>query len=74
MGLYEARGNLTKGMKELMQRWLDTKALWRDAAAQQFEEKYIASMERDFRSAVSAMDHAGKIVAQIRNECGEQRD
>lgn len=73
MGLYEGRGNLTKGMSELMARWLDTKGEWHDAVAQQFEEKYIMTLEHDLRSALAAMDHAAGLLARARSECGDDR-
>ncbi len=73
MGLYEGRGNLSKGMNELGQKWRDAKGEWRDEVAGQFEEKYIAPIDRDLRSALAAMDHMATLLSRIRSECGEER-
>lgn len=69
MGVYEGRGTLTKAMKELTLRWQDARNDWRDAVADEFEKKYIESLERDLRNALGAMDHIGVILQRIRHEC-----
>lgn len=74
MGLYEGRGSISKGMSELMLRWRQTQEQWQDEVAAQFEEKYIQPIERDLRSAVSAMDHMAGLLSRIRAECGPDRD
>ncbi len=74
MGLFEGRGNLTKGMSELQVRWQETRAEWQDAIAQQFEEKYINSIERDLRSTLAAMDQMGALLSRARSECSEDRE
>src|SRR5207237_304794 len=41
MGVYEGRGQLGKGMKELLNAWLETRAVWKDANAERFEKKHL---------------------------------
>ena len=69
MGMHEGRGMLAKGMKELTHRWLEAKGDWRDAVAEQFEKRYMETIERDLKVAIAAMDHVGGMLHKIRNEC-----
>jgi hypothetical protein len=69
MGVHEGRGKLTKAMKELMFRWTETRSVWNDAMARQFEERYITPLQIDLKNAVSAMDHMSGLLQQIRHEC-----
>ena len=69
MGVYEGRGQLARAVKDLMIRWAETKLVWKDAVSQEFEEKVLASLERDVRTATSAMDTAAQILSQVRQDC-----
>src|SRR5688500_13000250 len=51
MGVHEARGTLSKAMKELMLRWSDVKSNWDDVQSRQFEETYLRNLEADLRVA-----------------------
>ena len=69
MGVHESRGNLAKAIKELMLRWRDTRAVWDDARAEQFEQQYLRQLEADLRVAGSAMDQMGILIQQVRRDC-----
>jgi len=69
MGVYEARGSLAKGMKDLLLRWGETKNDWNDAASMRFEKEFIFALEQDLRSAVAAMDHMAVLLQQARHDC-----
>jgi hypothetical protein len=69
MGVYEGRGQLAKGMKELMQKWLETKSQWQDAQAKHFEENCLLPLEGDLRAAGNAMDHMAILLQQIQRDC-----
>lgn len=71
MGVYEGRGALSRGMKDLMNRWLEARSSWDDANSERFEEKYLKSLDRDMRTAVSAMDTMAVLIAQARHDCSE---
>jgi hypothetical protein len=71
MGVYEGRGQLAKALKELMQRWAETKGYWHDSVAAQFEAEKLAALEHDIKSAMSAMDHVAVLVQQARRDAGE---
>jgi hypothetical protein len=69
MGVYESRGQLAKLMKELGDKWADTKMDWDDVVSQNFEKKFLDPMEADLRNATSAMDHMAQLLTQIRRDC-----
>jgi len=69
MGLHEARGMLAKGMKDLGNRWRETRISWDDAQAEQFEKRYMEMVESDMRMAMTAMDHLAVVLAQIERDC-----
>lgn len=69
MGVYEGRGQLGKGIKELLNAWMDTKATWRDANADRFEKKHLMPLEMDLRAAVSAMDVMSQLLSQVKRDC-----
>jgi hypothetical protein len=69
MGVYEGRGQLGKGMKELLSAWMDTKTTWRDANADRFEKKHLMPLEMDLRAAVSAMDVMSQLLSQVKRDC-----
>ena len=86
MGVYEGRGQLGKGMKELMSAWLDTRSSWKDANAERFEKKHLVPLEMDIRAggerdgrdvAIAVGDQAGlrvSVVVQSRAEAGGDRN
>ena len=69
MGVHEGRGQLAKGMKELMSKWLEAKGSWDDANAHKFETEFLNLLEKDLRAATAAMDHMGALLHQIKHEC-----
>lgn len=73
MGVYEGRGQLTKAMKELMNRWLETKGSWEDANSKQFEQGFLQMVEQDLKNTVGAMDHMAILLSQIKRDCAETR-
>ena len=69
MGVYEARGQLSKALKDLMQRWSEAKMDWDDAAARAFEKDVLEPLQRDAKGAASAIDSGAEVLAQVRREC-----
>lgn len=69
MGVYESRGQLAKLMKELGDKWLDTKMDWDDVVSQNFEKKFLVPLEADLRNATGAMDHMALFLSQVRRDC-----
>jgi len=71
MGVYEGRGQLSRGMKDLLNRWTEAKSSWDDANSERFEEKYLRPLEQGMQSAVSAMDTMAVLIAQAHRDCDE---
>lgn len=69
MGLYEGRGNLNKGLKDLMARWYMTRQDWSDVVADEFEKKYLEPMEVALKSAISAMDQMAQTLSRVDSDC-----
>jgi hypothetical protein len=68
MGLYEARGNLNKSLKDLLMRWQYTKTLWDDEQSKVLEEELLAKLEKDIRTATEAMDTMTLICGQAKRD------
>ena len=71
MGVYEGRGQITKSMKELMQKWAETKGYWQDAVAARFEAERLHPLEYDVKTAMGAMDHMAILLGQAERESSE---
>ncbi len=69
MGLYEGRGNLNKGLKDLMLKWDATKTDWTDEVAEDFEKTYLDPLEQALRQAVSAMDQMAQVLSRVDRDC-----
>ena len=69
MGVYESRGQLAKLMKELKDKWADTKMDWDDVVSEAFEKKFLEPLEADLRNATGAMDGMALLLGQIRRDC-----
>jgi hypothetical protein len=71
MGVHEARGQLNRGIKDLMMRWAEAKSQWTDSQAAKFEERFLITLEQDLRSAFSAMDQMAVLISQAKHDCEE---
>ena len=71
MGVHEGRGQLNRGIKDLMLRWMETKSQWNDAQTSKFEERFLITLEQDLRQALGAMDQVAVLIAQAKNDCSE---
>jgi len=69
MGVYESRGQLAKLMKELKDKWADTKMDWDDVVSEAFEKKFLEPLEADLRNATGAMDSMALLLGQIKRDC-----
>lgn len=69
MGVYEGRGQLGKGIKELMRRWDETKSQWDDSVSKNFEKTYLAPLEMDLRGTLGALDQMATLLSQVRRDC-----
>ena len=69
MGVHEGRAALNRASTDLVNRWLETKGVWADANAKEFEEKFLFSLEGDVKAAMSAMDELSRLLQQCKRDC-----
>ena len=69
MSLGVGQVQLQEAYKELRLRWANAHEQWDDAMSRDFEQQHVAPLERQVRSAVSAMEQLGELVWQARREC-----
>lgn len=71
MGLYESRGNISKGTKDLIAKWQYLKTQWDDPQAEQIEKETLEQLEKDIRTAGEAMDAMKILVASAKRDCAQ---
>lgn len=69
MSVYESRGQIAKGMKNLLMRWQETRGDWDDAVSRAFEKDFLEPLEMDVKNAMGAMDQMNAILQQARKDC-----
>ena len=69
MGMYEGRGNLAKGFKDLNIRWQQTRQDWDDSVADAFEKTYLEPLEQSLRQAIAVMDQTAAALSRVRSDC-----
>jgi hypothetical protein len=69
MSLQAGQASLNKASKMLFARWGETRSLWRDEVAQEFEDRYITPLMRDLRVSQEAMDHMAAVLTKVRHDC-----
>ena len=67
VGTHSAR--LLSLTRELMERWRQTRASWRDAQASEFEQRFIRELESAAESASNSMEQLESILRKIRSDC-----
>jgi hypothetical protein len=69
MGVYESRGQIAKGIKDLNAKWLDVKQSWDDARSEAMEKEFLSQLEIDARAAGAAMDQMAILLQKVRQDC-----
>ena len=55
--------------RELARKWQQTRDSWRDAKADEFEQKYLAELISDVERSVPALEELDKLISGVRREC-----
>lgn len=55
--------------RDLWGRWQQTKAYWRDAKAQEFENKYLAELLSSVDKTVGFIEQLDKLLQKIKKDC-----
>ena len=69
MSLTAAAVELTDGIKTLAEIWDETRAVWMDGVAQDFEQRFWRPLEGMTHDAVNAVDRLAILIAQVRRDC-----
>jgi hypothetical protein len=71
MGVYESCAKIKQSTLEMTILWEQTRAVWRDANARQFEEEFLAQLSVETKKAQSALQNIGPLLSRIRSELRE---
>jgi len=55
--------------RDLWGQWQQTKTYWRDAKAQEFENKYLAELLSSVDKTVGIIEQLDKLLQKIRKDC-----
>ena len=63
------RHHLTVLTKDLLRHWGETRQVWQDRKAEDFERDYLKELEPSVRRAVDAMEKLEAIFEKMRGDC-----
>ncbi len=69
MSCNAASVELADGMKTLGAVWEETRVVWTDGVAQEFEDRFWTPLDAQTRDAVGAIDRLAALLAQVRRDC-----
>ena len=69
MSLSMGAASLSEARKVLLTRWDHLHVKWNDAVASGYEDRFIARLDKDLKSAAQAMATMDSRMRQIRREC-----
>jgi len=69
VSLSAKRTRLAAVTKELALDWAQTKATWKDAKSEEFEQKYLQELFTGVDSAMTVLDHLDKVLTKIKSDC-----
>ncbi|MGA2242683.1 MAG: hypothetical protein ABSH11_11720 [Verrucomicrobiota bacterium] len=69
MSLSGSKNRLVAITKELSNRWDETKNYWRDAKAQEFEQRYMLELFANVDKTVTVMEKLHELLTKVRNDC-----
>jgi hypothetical protein len=69
MSMSGSKNRLVAITKELSKRWDETKSHWRDAKAQEFEQRYMTELFANVDKTITVMDKLNEVLIKVRNDC-----
>ena len=69
MGVHESGAQLGKAMKELLQHWEETRAVWNDPVSRDFEQRHLIPLQMDLKIATAAIGQMSQLLDWIRQDC-----
>lgn len=71
MRLNASKSRLAAVSKELNRQWENTKIVWRDGKADEFEQRYLIPLFDSVDNAIAAMEKLDKVISKVRKDCAE---
>jgi hypothetical protein len=56
--------------RDLLQRWAQTREVWRDTKAREFEERFIREFEAAANAALVGLEQLESVLRKVREDCG----
>jgi hypothetical protein len=69
VSLISASGELGQGLKVAREVWEDTRAVWKDAVAEDFEKRHWTPMADQVAAVTDAIDRLAPILARMYRDC-----
>ena len=69
MAVIANRARLEGLTKELLMHWHETKAYWKDAKSEEFENKYLLELKASVEKTVTVIEQLDKLVSRIKRDC-----
>ena len=63
------RTQLMSLTKDLLREWNDTRQVWQDAKAQEFERTYLVDLESSVNRALYGIEKLDAMLTKIRRDC-----
>lgn len=68
MSVHASCANIEESIKDLNMVWQQTKAVWKDAKARQFEKEFMTQLSFEIKKTQTALNQIGVIHNHIRSE------
>lgn len=72
--VHAGANRLKHSLRELLDRWEDTSAVWNDQVRREFEERQIRPLESAMNSALNGMQELAEVLARARAECADRNE
>jgi hypothetical protein len=72
MSLADSKARMNLAHRDLMNAWHKVAEVWRDDTARAFRERSIDPIDKQLRSAISALEAMDETLRRVRGECGDR--
>ena len=69
MSMSASKSRLVSLTKDLSIKWEETKVYWRDAKAQEFENKYLEELFAGMDKTVTIIDKLDEVLKRLKHDC-----
>lgn len=60
---------LARLTRELLERWHQTREVWADGKAREFEERFIREIESEVKATLPAIEQLESVLQRVRHDC-----